>query len=140
MNRTLLRHGFVLIVIALVSALFVPALSLPRLGVSAHTIGILSGTLLIAIGGCWSQFILSPLQARLMAMGWIYSSYANWLGCWLGAMFGAGRMTPVASAGAEGSAAAEALVATLLISVAVASLIAVSLSIWGLRGAATAEA
>lgn len=56
-----------------------------RLGVSAHTIGVLSGVLLIALGAVWAQFRLSAGQARLHHGAWLYSSYINWFACLLGA-------------------------------------------------------
>ena len=134
MNPKLVRHGFILILLALVSGLFVPAMPIPRLGLSAHTIGILSGVLLIGIGAVWPLFALSVRQQKIMYGTWLYSSYVNWLGCRLGAMLGAGKATPLASAGAMGTAAAEGLVAALLVSVGVVSFIAAGLSIYGLRG------
>ena len=136
MNRMLLRYGFVLILLALVSGMFVPALKIPRLGLSAHTIGVLSGTLILAIGAIWGQFRLSATLSRVMAGSWLYSSYANWLGCLLGAFWGTGRATPVASQGALGAAMPETAVSLILYSVALTSLIAVGLSLWGLRGPA----
>lgn len=134
MNRSMIRHGFVLMLLALVGGFFVPAMEIPRLAVSAHTIGVLSGVLLIAVGAIWSQFTLGPRQAGVMYWGWLYAGYANWLGCLLGAATGAGRMTPVAAAGLEGTPVAETMVAFLLISVGVVSLVAAGLSLWGLRG------
>lgn len=139
MNRPIIRHGFVLILLALLTGFLLPAVQIPRLGLSAHTIAILSGVLLIGIGAVWPLFRLSVRQLQVMYWTWVYSSYANWLGCLVGAFAGAGAMTPVASAGAEGSAAAEAVVAGLLISVALTSLVAVALSIWGLRGRGVAD-
>ncbi|MBZ2189255.1 hypothetical protein K8B33_09115 [Alcanivorax sp. JB21] len=133
MNRRIIRHGFILILIALVTGLLLPAMQIPRLGLSAHTIGILSGVLLIGIGAIWSAFSLSARQALVMYWGWVYSSYANWLGCLIGAFAGAGQMTPLASSGVKADTWAEATVAVLLISVAITSLVAVALSIWGLR-------
>jgi hydroxylaminobenzene mutase len=133
MSRSIIRHGFILILIALVSGLFVPAMPIPRLGLSAHTIGILSGVLLIAIGAIWQQFSLPPTQTKVMYWSWLYSSYINWLGCLVGAVLGAGKATPLASAGAVGSEVAEAAVAILLGTVAMASFVAVGLSLWGLR-------
>lgn len=133
MNRNIVRHGFVVILLALVSGLFVQMMPIPRLGLSAHTIGILSGALLIAIGAVWPLFSLSARQQKILYWSWLYSSYVNWLGCLLGAVAGAGKATPVASAGTVGPAAAEAVVGVLLVSVAVASFIAVGLSIFGLR-------
>ena len=50
MNRNIIRHGFVLILLSLVGGLLLPAMSIPRLGLSAHTIGLLSGVLLLALG------------------------------------------------------------------------------------------
>lgn len=132
-NRDLIRHGFILILLALITGLFVPLMPIPRLGLSAHTIGILSGALLIAIGAVWSLFALSARQQQIMYWAWLYSSYFNWLGCLIGGLTGAGKSTPVASAGAVGSPAAEAVVGFMLMSVAVVSFVAVGLSIYGLR-------
>mgnify|MGYP006295257225 CR=1 FL=1 len=136
MNKAIIRHGFILILLALVSGMFISKMVIPRLGLSAHTIGILSGVLLIGIGAIWQQFTLSSRQASVMYWSWLYSSYVNWFGCLVGAALGAGKTTPVASAGVVGPPAAEFIVAVLLMSVALASFIAVGLSIWGLRSAA----
>lgn len=133
MNRSLFRHAFLLILLAMLGALFVPAMAIPRLGVSAHTVGVLSGVLLIAVGAIWEQFRLSGTQQQWLQWSWLLASYANWAGCLIGAAFGAGRMTPVASSGAIGSGPTEAVVAVLLGSVALTSSLAVGLSLWGLR-------
>ena len=133
MNKGIIRHGFILILLALVGGLFLPSMAVPRLGLSAHTIGVLSGVLLIAIGAIWPIFALSSRQLQVMYWGWVYSSYANWLGCLVGAFTGAGKMTPIAASGAQGGMAAEAVVMALLVSVAITSLVAVVLSILGLR-------
>lgn len=140
MNKSITKHGFILILLALVSGLFVSAMEIPRLGLSAHTIGILSGVLLIAIGAIWQQFSLSAGQFKILYWSWLYSSYVNWLGCLVGAIFGAGKTTPVASAGVIGPETAEAAVAIMLGSVALASFIAVGFSLWGLRANANTAA
>ena len=134
MNNKIIRHGFILILIALISALFIPSMAIPRLGLSAHTIGILSGVLLISIGAIWQQFSLSEKQSKWLYYSWLYSSYVNWLGCLTGAILGAGQTTPVAASGIVGSELSEVIVAAMLMSVALASFIAVGLSLWGLRG------
>jgi hydroxylaminobenzene mutase len=133
MNVQLLRHGFILILLALAGGLFIPAMAVPRLGLSAHTIGVLSGVLLIVLGAVWAQFRLSARQTRLHYWAWLYSSYINWFACLLGGTLGAGRTTPLASAGYNGTPLMEGTVTALLVSVAVASFIAVGLSLWGLR-------
>jgi len=71
MNTGIIRHGFVLILLALISGLFIQAMPIPRLGLSAHTIGILSGVLLLAIGAVWPSFVLSVRQkaAHVLVVG-----------------------------------------------------------------------
>lgn len=136
MQISLFRWAFVLIFLSLVAAFFVPAAAIPRLALSAHTIGMLSGVLLIAVGAIWQHFRLGATQQLWLKWSWIYASYANWLGCMVGAYAGAGRMTPVAAAGIEGAGWAEAVVLVLLGSVGGVSLIAAGLSLWGLRAGA----
>jgi len=140
MNISLLRHGFTLILIALLAGIFIPAMIFPRLGLSAHTIGVLSGTLLIAVGAIWQNFRLSARQSSLLKWSWLYSGYANWLGCLVGAVTGAGKMTPIATAGAVGPAFAEGVVMVLLVSTGIAAIVAIGLSLWGLRATATSSA
>ena len=133
MNVSLFRHAFVLILLSLIGGLFIPAMAIPRLGLSAHTIGALSGVLLITVGAIWQHFRLSTMQGAWLKWSWLYSSYVNWLACIVAAVLGAGKMTPIASAGHVGTSTAEVLVSALFISVAIASFIAVGLSLWGLR-------
>jgi hydroxylaminobenzene mutase len=140
MDRSIVRHGFILIAAALLSGFVIPAARIPRLALSAHSIGVLSGVLLIAVGVVWSQFALSERQARAMSWAWLYSSYVNWFAILLGAILGTGRMTPVASAGAVGSPAAEAAVSIMLVTVGLVSLVAVGLALWGMRGEQPREA
>ena len=49
MNPSLFRHAFVLLLLSLIGAFFVPNMAVPRLGLSAHTIGVLSAALLLGI-------------------------------------------------------------------------------------------
>ena len=134
MNRRIVRHAFVLILLGLLTGFLLPGLEIPRLGLAAHTIGLLSGTLLIAIGAIWPLFSLGPRQTKAMYWSWVYSSYGNWLGCLLGAATGAGRMTPISSGGRVAGPVAEGLVAAILLGVALTALIGTGLAIWGLRG------
>lgn len=135
MNVSLFRHAFVLILLSLIGGLFIPAMAVPRLGLSAHTIGALSGALLIAVGAIWQHFRISNVYGAWLKWSWLYSGYVNWFACIVGAVLGAGKMTPIAAAGHVGSSTTETLVSALFISVAIASFIAVGLSLWGLRRA-----
>lgn len=133
MNVSLFRHAFVLVLLSLVGGLLIPSMAIPRLGVSAHTAGVLGGVLLMGVGAIWQHFRITSTQGAWLKWSWIYSSYVNWFACIVAAFVGAGKMTPVASAGHIGSSTAEALTSALFISVAIASFIAVGLSLWGLR-------
>lgn len=133
MNRTLIRHGFLLTFVSLFGAFFIPLMSIPRLGLSAHTIGMMSGTLLIAVGAVWSQFDLGERPRRVLHWSWLYAGYVNWFAILLGAILGTGRTTPLASGGIVGSSAAELVVTVLLVSVGLISLFAAGLSLWGFR-------
>lgn len=133
MEIGLFRFGFVLILLSLVGGLFVRFTRVPRLALSAHTIGLLSGVLLIAVGAIWQHFSLTHVQAEWLKWSWVYSSYVNWFAVLLGAILGTGKATPVASGGLVGNAPAENIVAALLATVAVSSFIAVGLSLWCLR-------
>jgi hypothetical protein len=95
--------------------------------------GYIGDLCMIVVGAIWSAFTLTNLQAALMHWTWVYSGYANWLGCLVGAATGAGQMTPIAAGGRTGPLLAEMAVSGALISVRLTSLIAAGLSIWGLR-------
>ena len=131
MERNLVKHGFVLILLSLLTGFAIPIAEAPRLALSAHTIGLISGILLLTLSAVWKYLVLSERQEKVAYWGWLYSSYANWFAILFGAMVGTGRTTPLASRGIEATYTAELFVAFLLISLSFAALLAVSLSILG---------
>lgn len=131
MEHRLIKHGFILIFLALITGFVIPAAEAPRLALSAHTIALMSGILLLAIAGIWHRLVLSERQLKVTYWGWIYSSYANWFAILFGALTGAGRMTPLAANGMTGTDFSELVVAFLLVSLSLAALVSASLSIWG---------
>ena len=133
MNRLQVQLGFTLILLGLLTGLVGPVVANPRLALAAHTVGILCGLVLIALGALAKAFALGPRAAATMMWSWVYAAYANWLACLLGAITGASRLTPIAGAGTSGSWGAEAAVAFLLQSLAVASIAGTGLAVWGLR-------
>ena len=128
-----MRWGFVLILFAMLGAFFIPAAEIPRLAVSAHTVGILSGLLLVAFGAITPLLSLHPNVYSLTRGLWIYSGVTNWLDCLLGSILGAGAMTPVASNGLVSTPINEQLISVLLGSVAVTALTAVCFTIYGIK-------
>ena len=132
MERNLVKHGLILIFLSLLTGLIIPATEAPRLALSAHTIAMISGVLLLALSAVWNRVVLSKGQEALAYWSWIYSSYANWFAILFGAVAGTGRLTPLASRGVEAHDSAEVFVAFLLISLSASALLAAGLSIWGL--------
>jgi len=139
MNRLQIQLGFVLILLALFTGLAVPLFRLPRLGLAAHIVGITSGLILIVLGALAGAFILGARAAAVMMWSWVYAAYANWLACVLGAITGAGRLTPIAAAGTRSDALSEAVVSFLLQSLSLAAVVGTVLAVWGFRRAIPGE-
>lgn len=133
MNRFQIQAGFVLILLSLLTGLGMPIFINPRLGLAAHTVGIIGGLVVIALGALASSFNLGRRASAVMMWSWLYAAYANWLGSFIGALTGASRLTPIAGAGTSGTPLAEAIVSFLFTSLAVVSIIATSIAIWGFR-------
>jgi hypothetical protein len=64
-DRSLIRAGFLLFTLALLTGLAVPAFLNQRMGVTAHLTAVLSALLLIALGLVWGLLAMRPVQARL---------------------------------------------------------------------------
>jgi hydroxylaminobenzene mutase len=133
MNKSLVRLGFILILLAFLEGLLIPKLANPRLGLSAHLGGLMAGTILVLLGMLSSTFQLSRGARTVMSWAWVFAAYSNWAGSFLGAATGAGRLTPLASPSPSGSPAAELAMAALLGIVAVASIVGTAIAVWGLR-------
>ena len=133
MNRLQVQLGFGLILLAFLGAFAIPQLANPRLGLAAHTAGIMGGIVVIAVGALAGSFTLAPRSRAVMEWSWVYAAYGNWAACLLGGITGASRLTPIAGAGTSAGAPAEALVSGMLASVAAASVIGGALAVWGMR-------
>ncbi|HUR80940.1 MAG TPA: hydrogenase [Thermoanaerobaculia bacterium] len=133
MNRRQIQLGFVLILIALGTGFFQPFYRSPRLGLAAHTVGITGGLVLIAIGALADKFALGTRAAKVMMACWLYTAYVNWLASIIAAITGASRLTPIAGAGTTASPFAENVVAFLLQSLAVTSIVGTAIAVFGFR-------
>jgi hydroxylaminobenzene mutase len=136
----LVRLGVLLFLLALLTGLFVPNFRVPRLGLSAHLLGISQGLFLMVAGLLWSKLQLSPTASRLGFWLVTYGCFAAWTANVLGASWGAGAaMLPMAAGGAHGSALQEAIIAVALRTAAVSLIAALLLMLWGLRHARSAR-
>ena len=138
-DRFLIRAGFVLFTLALLTGFAIPAFLNQRMAVAAHLSGILNGFLLIALGLTWGLLAMSPAQAKLTRWVFLYASYANWGTACLAAAWGTNRLTPLSGAGFTAAAWQESVVQVLQVSLALA-IVAGSVSVvYGLRSPRTSR-
>jgi hydroxylaminobenzene mutase len=132
--RRMLRVGVLLFLLGLLTGALVPALAVPRLGLSAHVVGVLSGLLLVVLGIAWPQLRLSSRAAGVAFWFSVYGCYGGWLMPLLGGIWGAGAaMMPMAAGSARGTALQEGIIGAGLFSSALALVAVCALLLWGLR-------
>jgi len=131
-SRTLVGLGALLFLLGLLTGALIPAVHTPRIGLSAHLEGVMNGTFLMVLGASWHHVRLSQQLARLCVWLLVYGTFANWLSVLLGAVFGAGRMMPIAGSGVTAQPWQELVVEFGLISLSVAMVVGSGLLIWGL--------
>jgi len=139
-GHRLLQVGALLFLLALLAGLGVPRFAVPRLGLSAHLLGLMQGTFLMVAGLLWPKLRLTRSLSGIGCGLAVYGCLAAWTANVCGAVWGAGAsMMPIAAGGARGSAVQEAAIRVLLMTGA-ASLVAVAaLILWGLRTSASAR-
>ena len=69
MNRLQVQLGFGLILLAFLGAFAIPQLANPRLGLAAHTAGIMGGIVVIAVGALAGSFTLAPRSRAVIGFG-----------------------------------------------------------------------
>jgi hydroxylaminobenzene mutase len=99
-SSTLSFMGVLLFMLGLLTGFGIPAFGSPRIGLSAHLDAIESGLALIAFGLLLLHLRISIGWARLIAHTMWISLYVLWLGLVTGAVFGTGKIFPIAGAGA----------------------------------------
>jgi hydroxylaminobenzene mutase len=90
-ERRLLRHGFALFLLALLTGLVAYGLANPRMGVAAHVEGILNAIFLMVLGLCWPRLGLKDRLATWIYWTGVVGAYANWLIPLFSAMVGASQ-------------------------------------------------
>jgi hydroxylaminobenzene mutase len=127
-----LISGAVLFLFSLLSGFAIPFLANPRMGVSAHIAGLESGMALWALGLMWQHVALPGGAERTAQIVAVAGLYAIFVSLFLAALWGTSRATPIAGAGHQASAVRETAVTVLLTGGSLASVVAVSLVLWGL--------
>jgi hydroxylaminobenzene mutase len=135
-HRVLVRQGFFLILLALLGGVLAPFMINPRMGVGAHTLGVIGGMVLILTGLARPLFVLDARLWQALHVSWFAAAYGNWANTMLAGLTGASHLTPIAGAGTTGSPLAEGIVFYAYIIVGVTSLIGTAIAVYGLRPAA----
>ena len=137
-GRRLIWHGIFLFFLGLLSGFAIPALTNPRMGLSAHMEALLNGMFLILVGGVvWKELKLRDRTATAAFWLLLWAAYGSWFFCLLAAMFGASQILPIAGAGYSAAPWQEALVRAGLSLVALGVTLACCFVIYGLRRGAT---
>ena len=118
----LLFLGVLLFLFGLLIGLFVPMMTNPRMGLSAHLEGIMNGIFLVVLGLIWDKLVLNDKWLASAFWLTLYGSFANFVGVSIAAITGAGKMMPIAG-GKAGTSVIEGLISFLLISLALAMII-----------------
>jgi len=133
-GHRLLQAGILLFLFALLAGLAVPGFAVPRLGLSAHLLGIMQGIFLMVAGLLWPKLRLPRAMSSVGPWLAIYGCFAAWAANVLAGVWAAGNpMLPMAAGQARGSVLQEGIIAIILRSSAVSLIAAAILILWGLR-------
>src|SRR5262249_16574765 len=132
--RRLLQLGVLLFLLSLLAGFVIPALAVPRLGVSAHVNGVLGALFLAALARLSPRLRLGPRAAGLAFWLALYSFFMGALIPLLAGLWGAGgALLPIAGGAARGSPFQEGLIATGLVTAGVTVVALCVLVLVGLR-------
>jgi hydroxylaminobenzene mutase len=120
---------------ALLVGVAVPKFTVPRIGLSAHLLGIMQGLFLMVTGVIWPRLRLPPRASTVGFWLAVYGCFAAWMANLLAGIWGAGNtLLPIASGQAHGSALQEGFIVAALRTGGAALIAASILILWGLRG------
>lgn len=132
-ERLLMRAGFVLFTLALLTGFAIPTFLNQRMALAAHLTGVVNALVLMALGLAWGVLTVSPLQAKLTRAAFLYATYANWGASCLAAAWGTNRLTPLSGAGYGAAPWQESVVQMLQVSLAVAMVAGAVSVVYALR-------
>jgi hydroxylaminobenzene mutase len=137
-ERRLLRHGFALFLLALLTGLVAYGLANPRMGVAAHVEGVVNAIFLMVLGVAWPRLGLGERAAPWAYWAGVVGAYANWAVPLFSAAVGASQPR-LAGAGFQAAPWAENLLSLSPIAGVLAPLLCSVLVLRGLRRAASAK-
>jgi hydroxylaminobenzene mutase len=130
----LLQFGVALFLLGLLTGLAVSRTANPRMALAGHIEALMNGTFLIVIGLIWPRLSLSPRLLSAAFWLFLYGTVVNWVAPMLAAIWPAGNeMMPLAAGGRTGTAGQELVINALLVSLALAMIVATVIVLLGLR-------
>jgi len=116
MDHVLLRHGFLLFFLGLVTGFAVPAMTNPRAGLAGHLEALMNGMFLVVVGIAWTRLRVSARAGRLVGWLLLFGAYANWASTTASGILGSSKGTPIAGAGFQAGPVVEnAIFGTLVL-------------------------
>jgi hydroxylaminobenzene mutase len=91
----LVHHGIILVVLGLLSGFATILVPAPNMALAAHTIGIIQGTLAIALAFLWPALTSNGYRLTLTRLSILIGFYCNWLGALLAGVWSAKKMAIV---------------------------------------------
>jgi hydroxylaminobenzene mutase len=133
-GRRLLQLGVALFLFTSFEGFVIPALAVPNLGRSVHTLAAFSGILFLVMGLMWPMLELGTAAARIAFWFLVYSALATIAAFGVAALWGAGgSIIPIAAQGARGSDFQETVIQAVIYPAAPTGIVAFALILWGLR-------
>jgi hydroxylaminobenzene mutase len=127
----LLFLGVLLFLLGLLIGLFIPMMTNPRMGLTAHLEGVMNGMFLVVLGLIWNRLVINDKWLSYTFWLTLYGSFANFLAVTIAAITGAGKMMPIAG-GKEGTTLEEGIISFLLVSLALAMIAVCCMVLTGL--------
>ena len=128
----LISAGILIYLVSLLFGLIFPRLANPRMGLSAHLIGLQGGMTLVLFGLVWGELYLSPRLETATVWLALYGIYGNFVTNVLSAAFATTRLQPIFGSGHLAADWQENIVSFGLISISAAIIAASALVLWGL--------
>lgn len=117
-------HGASLIILGLLAGFATAVVPAPNMALAAHTIGILQGTLCIALAFLWPVLLSSGYCMALTRIALLIGFYSNWLGALLAAMWSAKMMAFVTGGEmTQGAAQWQEVVVAVLLNISILVLV-----------------
>jgi len=134
LGHKVIRHGFILFLLGLLTGFVIPVMQNPRMGLSSHLEAVMNGMFLILLGLVWHKLQLSKSALKWGYALALFGTYTNWATTFLAGIWGSGsEMMPIAGGNFQGAAWQEILIKFGLGSLSFAMIAVCILVLWGLR-------